>query len=73
MSDMEKCPTCRGHGFLPPVKTCANEACRKEFRWQEGRSESDQYRAKGVIYCSNLCARAQYQREKRRRDREAAR
>jgi hypothetical protein len=63
----ETCPTCRGRGFLPPLKVCANEKCGREFRWQEGRAKQGQYRTKGVRFCSLQCAAAQVQREYRRR------
>lgn len=47
-------------------KECKNERCGAMFVLQEGRSEHKQFRA-DAIYCSAKCARAQAQREYRRR------
>jgi hypothetical protein len=46
---------------------CANEKCARLFSRQRGRTQSEQYRKKGVLYCSTKCARAQAQRQVRRR------
>jgi hypothetical protein len=53
------------------VRTCANERCGRPFVRQLGRSTYGGHRKTGTLYCSSTCARAQYQREKRRRDRAA--
>jgi hypothetical protein len=48
---------------------CANESCRKLFTKQRGRpgTAGDWNRTAGVRYCSHRCAKAQSERERRRR------
>ena len=54
-----------------PAKQCANETCDRWFHVQEGRAEKRAPRKAGVLYCTVRCARAQAQREYRRRQKGA--
>jgi hypothetical protein len=46
---------------------CQNEPCGRLFVHQRGRAEHNQYRGFGVKYCSKNCAKAQVERQRRRR------
>ena len=52
------------------VRTCANERCRRLFTRQRGRAQFENTgHSTGVLYCSNLCAKAQSERVRRARKR----
>lgn len=52
------------------VRNCANERCTRLFTRQRGRAKYDNTgHSTGVIYCSNLCAKAQAERNRRARNR----
>jgi hypothetical protein len=50
---------------------CKNKECRVIFTKQRGRAEHGAHRTKGVLYCSNSCAKAVAQRALRLRRRNA--
>jgi hypothetical protein len=56
-----------------PIRTCANERCERMFTRQRGRAVYGNYRTVGVRFCSNSCAKAQAQREYRRRNKKGRR
>ncbi len=49
------------------VSRCANERCGRPFTRQRGLAKYGQHRSRGVRYCSHLCAKAQSERDRRRR------
>lgn len=53
-------------------RVCANESCRRLFVRQRVEGNRRQPSRKGVMYCSPRCARAQAQREYRRRSAKGA-
>ncbi|MFI5642937.1 hypothetical protein ACIA8H_36855 [Streptomyces goshikiensis] len=54
------------------IRECANENCRRPYVRQRGRAEYGQNRTTGTKYCTRECARAQAQRQHRRRKASAA-